>query len=72
MHDYMPDYAHKDKWKGYILDQGFQQNWSAGRAFPTLSTIAEVVIDDSIHKMAVMASSRVTSFRNISLACAAT
>lgn len=41
------------------------------RAFPTLSTIAEVVMDDSMHKMAVMASSLVTSFRNISLACAA-
>ena len=40
------------------------------RAFPMLSTIAEVVIDDSMHKMAVMASNRVTSFLNISLACA--
>lgn len=39
-------------------------------AFPTLSTIAEVVIDDSMHRIAVMASNRVTSFLNISLACA--
>lgn len=36
-----------------------------------LSTIADVVIDDSMHKMAVIASNRVTSFLNISLACAA-
>lgn len=35
-----------------------------------LSTIAEVVIDDSMHKMAVIASNLVTSFLNISLACA--
>lgn len=41
------------------------------RALPTLSTMAEVVMDDSMHKMAVMASNRVTSFLNISLACAA-
>lgn len=40
------------------------------RAFPTLSTIANVVIDDSIHKMAAIASNPVTSFLNISLACA--
>ena len=42
------------------------------RAFPTLSTIAEIVMDDSMHKMAVIASNRVTSFLNISLACAGT
>lgn len=36
------------------------------------STIAEVVMDDSMHKIAVMASSRVTSFLNISLAWAVT
>ena len=42
------------------------------RAFPTLSTMAEVVMDDSMQRMAVMASSLVTSFLNISLACAAT
>lgn len=42
------------------------------RAFPTLSTIAEVVIDDSMHRMAVTASKQVTSFLNINLACAAT
>jgi hypothetical protein len=42
------------------------------REFPTLSTMADVVIDDSIHKIAIMASIRVTSFLNISLACAAT
>ena len=41
------------------------------RAFPRLSTMAEVVMDDSTHKMAVMASNLVTSFLNISLACAA-
>lgn len=38
------------------------------RAFPMQSTIAEVVMEDSMHKTAVMASSRVTSFLNISLA----
>lgn len=41
------------------------------KAFPTLSTKAEVVMDDSMHKIAVMASSRVTSFLNIRRACAA-
>ena len=38
------------------------------RSLPTLSTIAEVVMDNSIHKMAVMPSNRVTSFLNINLA----
>lgn len=38
--------------------------------FPALSTIAEVVMDDSMHNIAVIASNRVTSFLNISLACA--
>ena len=42
------------------------------RAFPTLSTMAEVVMNDSMQRMAVMASSLVTSFLNISLACATT
>lgn len=42
------------------------------REFPILSTMAEVVMDDSMHKIAIMASNRVTSFLNISLACAAT
>lgn len=42
------------------------------KAFPTVSTIAEVVMDDSTHKMAVMASNCVTLSLNISLACAAT
>ena len=42
------------------------------RAFPTLSTIAEVVMDDSMHKIAVIASTQVTSFLNINLACAVT
>ncbi|KAF4346228.1 hypothetical protein G4B88_021774 [Cannabis sativa] len=37
------------------------------KAFPTLSTIAEVAMEDSMHKMAVMASNHVTPFRNISL-----
>jgi len=36
------------------------------------STIAEVVMDDSMHKIAVMASSLVTSFLNINLAWAVT
>lgn len=49
---------------------GFSMKFEC-RAFPTLSTMAEVVMDDSMHKMAVMASNRVTSFLNISLACAA-
>ena len=42
------------------------------RAFSTLSTMVEVVMDDSMQRMAVMASSLVTSFLNISPACAAT
>lgn len=42
------------------------------KAFPTLSTMADVVMDDSMHSIAVTASNRVTSFLNISLACAAT
>lgn len=41
------------------------------RAFPTLSTMAEVVMDDSMHKIAIIASNLLTSFLNISLACAA-
>lgn len=40
------------------------------RAFPAVSTIADVVMEDSMHNMAVIASSFVTSFLNISLACA--
>lgn len=40
------------------------------RAFPTLSIMADVVIEDSIHRIAAIASSRVTTFLNISLACA--
>lgn len=42
------------------------------KAFPTLSTMADVVIDDSMHKIAAIASRRVTSFLNMSLACATT
>lgn len=34
--------------------------------------MAEVVIEDSTHKMAAIASNLVTSFLNISLACAET
>lgn len=41
--------------------------WSA---FPTESTIAEVVMDDSMQRIAAMASNLVTSFLNINLACA--
>lgn len=41
------------------------------RALPTLSLVAVVVMEDSMHKTAAMASNRVTSFLNISLACAA-
>lgn len=37
---------------------------------PTQSTIAEVVMDDSMRRMAATASSRVTSFLNMSIACA--
>ena len=39
------------------------------KAFPMLSTMADVVIDDSMQ--AAIASSLVTSFLNMSLACAA-
>jgi hypothetical protein len=36
-----------------------------------MSTIGDVVMDDSMHNMAAMTSSCSTSFLNISLACAA-
>lgn len=65
----------KDKYIHHQLERihsisGFSMKFEC-RAFPTLSTMAEVVMDDSMHKMAVIASNRVTSFLNISLACAA-
>jgi hypothetical protein len=40
------------------------------RASPALSTTADVVMEDSMHNMAAIASSSVTSFLNINLACA--
>lgn len=58
------------QWERIHSSSGFSVKFEC-RAFPTLSTIAEVVMDDSMHKMAVMASNLVTSFRNINLACAA-
>jgi hypothetical protein len=40
------------------------------RASPIVSTIGDVVMEDSMHSMAAMASSCTTSFLNINLACA--
>ena len=41
------------------------------RAFPAISTIGDVVMEDSMHNMAAMTSSCVTSLLHINLACAA-
>jgi hypothetical protein len=48
---------------------GLSEN-SECRASPVPSIFADVVMDDSMHNTAAIASSCLTSFLNISLACA--